>query len=181
MFDLPLEAEEPGFAELFAYWRDCGPAGRLPGRQHIDPLRFPRDLLPRIILFDVEREGGLPRFRFRLAGTHFVELCGQEPRAKWLDEMDLLPDGDRIIGALRAVLTTGAPALYAAPLTLPNRSQVWAKRLALPLARDGETIDMVLATYLLFREEFPIPPRLTIFDRTEPRPPGFAAKRRGPV
>jgi len=161
------------FAELFAHWQGRAPVGRLPGRQHIDPLDFPRDLLPRIVLFDVERTGDGPRFRIRVAGTHFVELCGQEPKGKFVDEIGPRPEGDKVIGALRSVLTMAAPAVYSAPLMLPNKQRVWAKRLALPLARDGEVIDMVLTAYVLLRNDFPAQPGLTIFDRTEPRPPGF--------
>ena len=60
------------------YLAGVAPPGRLPGRQHIDPVDFPT-LLPFVNLVDVEREqgegeqgardAGRMRFRYRLVGT----------------------------------------------------------------------------------------------------------------
>lgn len=167
MFVLPPAAGEPDFVALFEYWCRQAPAGCLPGRQHLDPIDMPRDLLPRLVLFDVERAIEGPLFRVRLAGTKVVELLGCEPRGLHLHQLGLAEAGS-LASTLKAVVTLGAPVVYSAPLALPNKRHVWARRLGLPLARDGATVDMVLGTYLLRDAASAGPAGLIVFDRLEP-------------
>lgn len=168
MFELPQTAEEPDFVALFEYWCRQAPAGLLPGRQHLDPLDMPRDLLPRIVLFDVERALDGPQFRVRLAGTKVVEMLGREPRGTRLHELGLAEAGN-LISALKAAVTLGAPVVYSAPLILPSKRHLWARRIGLPLARDGVTVDMVLGTYVLRDAAAGGPAGLIVFERLQPR------------
>ena len=168
MFTLPPEAGEPDFIALFDYWQRRAPSGALPGRQHLDPLDMPRELLPRLVLFDVERAFDGPQFRVRLAGTKVVELLGREPRGHALHELGLA-EARSLISALKAAVTLGAPVIYSAPLILPSKRLLWARRLGLPLARDGVTVDMVLGTYVLRDAAVAGHAGLVIFERLQPQ------------
>ena len=120
MFALPPEAGEPDFVQLFDYWCRQAPPGRLPGRQHLDPLDLPRDMLPLLMLFDVEAAIDGAQFRVRLAGTKVVQLLGREPRGLLLQQLGLTEAGN-LTSTFRAAVTLGAPVVYSAPLTLPSR------------------------------------------------------------
>jgi hypothetical protein len=159
MFILPLEASEPEIVELYTYWLGKAPAGKLPGRQHIDPVEFSPRLLPHVLLLDVERSDPAPRFRFRVAGTAFVDLIGREVRGRCYDEIAAPERVEPVCGALRKIAETGSPVFLEGPLTVPSRDFVWVKRLGLPLARDGENVDMILAAFhpVPKRREFAVP------------------------
>lgn len=164
MFALPPEAGDPDFAALFEYWCRQAPPGRLPGRQHLDPIDMPRDVLPRVVLFDVLPSTEGPLFRVRLAGTKVVQMLGREPRGAMLHQLGLA-EADSLASALKAAVTSGAPVIYSAPVILPSRRHLWARRLGLPLARDGVTVDMVLGTYVLRDAAAAGPPGLVVFER----------------
>src|SRR4051812_22620200 len=85
----PAQAKDPRFREFFDYWRSKAPPGRLPGRQHIDPLDIPH-LLPGVALFDVLRNGTGLRFRWRLIGTALVDAIGDDYTGRFVDEVGLL-------------------------------------------------------------------------------------------
>jgi hypothetical protein len=174
MFALPPAGLEPDFVALFDYWRRQAPEGRLPGRQHIDPIEMPRELLPRLMLLDVEPALDGPWFRVRLAGTKVVELLGREPRGRLVHQLGLA-EAASLLTAIKSVASLGAPAIYSAPLALPNQRQVWARRLGLPLARDGATVDMVLASYLWRDAALAASPGLVIFERLSRKSPRLAA------
>ena len=147
MFQLPAEAVEPEFSWLLDYWRAKRRDGRLPARRDIDPLELPPSLLPNILLLDVERGGGAPRFRVRLAGTGFAALLGREFTGRYFDEVGPAHQMAPILDALHGLVATGQPAFLAGPMARPNNDPVWLKRFALPLAEDGETVDMILASF----------------------------------
>lgn len=147
MLALPPEASEPELIELYEYWRSKAPPGKLPGRQHLDPTELSSRLLPHILLVDVERMPDGPRFRLRVAGTFFVSLIGRDMTGRYYDEIAPADRVGPVITALRTIVETGEPVFLEGPLTVPSRDFIWVKRLGLPLARDGETVDMVLASF----------------------------------
>ena len=147
MFELPPAASEPEIVELYEYWRSKSPPGKLPGRQHSDPAAFSPRLLPHILLADVERTPDGPRFRLRVAGTSVVEMIGRDMTGRYFDEVAPADRTGLVIAALRTIVETGEPVFLESQLTVPSRDFIWVKRLGLPLARDGETVDMVLASF----------------------------------
>jgi hypothetical protein len=147
VFQLPADAVEPEFATLYDYWRGKCRGGRLPARRDIDPLDLPRSMLPNMLLLDVEHGGAAPRFRVRLAGTGFVSLYGFEVTGRYFDELAPPTAIAPLMEALHAIVATREPRYLASPLTAPNKNFRWIKRFALPLAEDGDTVDMVIAWF----------------------------------
>lgn len=148
---LPAGTEvDPAFARLHAYWLGKCKNGLLPARTDIDPLEIPRDLLPGIALLDVETQPpphppGTRRYRIRLFGSALAAMTGGDETGRYYDET-LPPAGyamlDQLLGQ---VVTEGRVAFLAAPSGAPGRGFLHFGRLALPLAADGRTVDMILA------------------------------------
>lgn len=172
---LPAEVTDPGLRAFYDYWRSRAPAGRLPGRQHIDPLDMPA-LLPSLVLLDVvapevDRVGGAAaggdatlRFRVRLAGGTLVELVGSNPTGHFIDAFVPANRRAALNQAYTSVVRGRAAHYWESQLWTEGREFVRVQRLALPLARDGETVDMVIGCYARVEEA---PPAGAV-------PPGFA-------
>lgn len=148
--------QRPQHKKLLEYWRSKAPPGRLPTRQSIDPLDLP-ELLPWMILYDVAWEDTTPRFRFRLVGTGNVQRYGRDATGLWFEEAY---EGD-ILASQLAVFTEVAasakPSLMRNRLPIEGREFVEYDRLILPLASDGQTVDMLMA--LMIFDEASLRPR----------------------
>jgi hypothetical protein len=144
---LPLAVQQPPFRTLYELWHAACRPGRLPSRQDFDPTALPPRLLAQILLFDCVPAGEGWRFRFRVAGTAFHDLIGIEATGRFLDEIAPPERAQPVQSALEAIVTTGRPVYLAGRLTLVNRDYVRVCRLGLPLAQDGEHVDMVLAIF----------------------------------
>lgn len=141
-FDLP-ETAAPRIRALYDYWRAIHPrGGGLPGRRHLDPLDIPR-LLPNIWMIDVRRQP--LRFRFRLVGTEIMKLTGRDATGQWLDQVypgyahseAFASHRDCAVNARPGYRKSGVPSP-------PGRRVVETERICLPLAEDGETVDILL-------------------------------------
>jgi hypothetical protein len=142
--------QRPNYAKLdaqFARMRDylagVAPPGKLPGRQHIDPLAI-RALLSFTNLVDVERKDGNIRFRFRLIGTLQSTAAGREISGKYLEDAVLPEYLERIRGNMMAVLETREAVYDRFGMPHPDRDFIDTERVYFPLARDGENVDMLL-------------------------------------
>ena len=58
-----------------------------------------------------------------------------------------------VIRALDLVVERKAPVYLSGRLSIPSQDYVWVKRLGLPLAQDGDTVDMILAIWLAERRK----------------------------
>ena len=138
------DACDPKVRAIVEYWQSVHPETGLPGRQHIDPVDIPR-LLPNIWLVDVERDP--VRFRFRLMGTLVVEYAGEDNTGNWFDQR--WPDFDP--SEYAKVVETGEPTwARGRSRWRPERDFYEIERVRLPLARDGETVDMILVLTVFF-------------------------------
>jgi hypothetical protein len=150
--ELPRAATDPRLRDFFAYWRAKAPPGRLPGRQHLDPLDIPR-LLRHIAMFDVVCSAGATRFRFRLMGTGVVQLMGNDYTGRWVDET-MAPDVYFNLEAAFTQVCAAQPHYWERLLPFPNREYVGHRRLALPLASDGVAVDMIIGCHIpVLRED----------------------------
>jgi len=142
---LPLD-RWPEFRRVHDYLARKAPPGKLPGRQHIDPLDFP-DLLPRIMLIDVVgNERGKPQFRIRLMGSDVVVLQGQDGTGKYVEQ--ILTGGRDIIAGYRDILVTRRPQYRQGTVAAVGREFIPYERIAFPLAGDGENVDMLLLIFV---------------------------------
>ncbi len=137
----------PRFRRLSEYLAAKAPPGKLPGRQHIDPLEL-FDLLPYLMLVDVVRQpDGSARYKLRLVGTEAVAIQGSDRTGKYVDEVLTGQDGAEIIRRYDEILQTRQPQYRRGVVATPGREHVQYERVAFPLARDGETVDMLIFVF----------------------------------
>jgi hypothetical protein len=132
--------------ELFAYWASLKDGGRLPGRRNLDPAGIKR-LLPTVSLIDVVPEAakaGAPEFRMRLAGTGLYGVYGREITGKRLGDIYNTTAADYWRGELGKVVSERRPAVGVHNMAWRGASHLSILWLRLPLASDGEDVDMIL-------------------------------------
>ncbi len=137
----------------YRYWLSICPRDRLPGRQHLDPLAIPRDLLPGIWLLDVQHEPF--RLRYRLVGTAIVAAIGRDVTGMWLDDAHphVLKQAD-FFERYRRVVATQQPSRRRGPARLwTHRDYACVENILLPFARDGRTVDLLIVYTVLFRTD----------------------------
>jgi hypothetical protein len=134
------------FSEMQAYLDKVAPEGKLPGRQHIDPLEF-REFMSFINLVDVEREEGDIRFRYRLVGEEQTRRAGREITGMLLKDALLPGLVPRVRSNMMKVLMTRKAVFDSFPMPHPDREFIVSQRMYYPLAGDGETIDMLLTLH----------------------------------
>lgn len=141
MKNLP-EKTHSDIRELYEYWQGISPSGKLPGRQHFDPINVP-GLLPDITLIEVRRNP--KRFWNRLVGSRIEEYAGESLTGRWFAQR-LSGKNLRVVHEnLNLVLGTKQPHWRRGrPRIRWEKELVDLERLYLPLARDGETVDMIL-------------------------------------
>ncbi len=131
--------------EMLSYWRSRRQRGRLPGRAEIDPRDFKRHL-PTISLIDVRRDApdGAPDYSLRLAGTGLYSVYGREITGKRLCDVYAAEAAAYWRGELDKIVESRSPGVGVHSLGwrgAPHLSLLW---LRLPLARNGEEVDMIL-------------------------------------
>ena len=154
MYVLPSEASEAEFRELLSYWQSKLAQGRLPGRQHIDPTELQPRHLSQLLLLDVVAPAAPKqrrRYRFRVAGTGFAAIAGRDVTGLHYDEIGAPERAMPVIRALDLAVERKAPVFLSGRLSIPSQDYIWVKRLGLPLAQDGERVDMILAVWLAER------------------------------
>ena len=145
-------AWNPLIARFFEYWLSIAPAGRLPGRQHFDPLDI-AELMPRVWILDVVREATGPRFRYRLVGTREVQTLQREVTGRWLDEVQPhLKEAPNGFARFTAIADTGKATYRKGPVTFVHRKDDRiVENCMVPLARDGALVDMIAVCSVLYR------------------------------
>lgn len=154
--DFRLSAEaHPAMHVAFDYWRSVRPAPHLlPGRQHIDPLQMPR-ILPYAWLMEVHPPlpgMDIPRFRFRLVGSHVDLGFGGPKTGCWLHEIEPEFNTDRAMQAhFVACARHGTPShRRGQPRFHFNAEAAELERLMLPLAGDGRHVDMIFGCTIFY-------------------------------
>jgi hypothetical protein len=146
-FASPLD-RHPRFRRLADYLAANAPPGKLAGRQHIDPLQL-GDLLPWLMLIDVVvAEGASPRYRIRLVGTETAAIQGSDATGKFVDEVLTLDEGAEIIAGYGEILRNKAPQYRQGTVATPGRDHVPYRRVAFPLASDGENVDRLIFVFM---------------------------------
>lgn len=138
--------DEPLLAELYHYWSGRRGGRIAPARSDIDPVDIPH-LLPHLMLSDIVTDGpdGARRVQFRLAGTKIEARIGCSLRNRFLDELKKGAYLKYVFGLYEKVIGEKTPVFSENGLVDADGSTVTVKRLLLPLSKDAETVDMVLA------------------------------------
>ena len=139
-------AQNPAIAKCYGYWlakKALCPPGLLPGRQHIDPQEM-RSFLQYVLLFDVERNGVHYRFKHRLTGTHFAQLFGREVTGRYIEHTGSLETFEAVYRRLAGIVDDKQPVYGIAPAPVAKHRHLDYEHLTMPLAADGQTVDMLL-------------------------------------
>lgn len=141
--DLSEIPQDSPIVAFDAYWRRIAPPGRLPGRQHLDPIDIPR-LIGWLFLIDVVREapGGMD-FRYRLIGTRNVRLVGHDATGHRVHESFAPEVAAVMANQYRTAVETARPCFWATDVPNSERTYIRCFRGLFPLARDGATVDML--------------------------------------
>jgi len=139
-------------AHLYRYWQAKRGDRLMPSRTDINPSEM-QAFLPHTMLIDVvfDAQRGT-RFRLRLVGTYVVDGYGVEVTGKYLDELDLGEQRDKLIEACLHSVKRKKPAYRSGELRhhITNEN-IHYERLGLPLSSDGETVNILLIGSLLQR------------------------------
>jgi hypothetical protein len=139
--DIP---EQSPIIALNRYWNEIKPAGKLPGRQHFDPVDIPK-IISWVFLCEVLRpaEGGLD-FRYRLIGTSNNRLVGKDATGMTVSEAFAPEAAEAIHRHYGITVERREPTFWQTDVPTRERRFVHCHRAVFPLARDGETVDMLV-------------------------------------
>jgi len=127
--------------DLYAYWASMKGGQKLPSRAAIRPEDLKR-FLPTISLIDVHPNSG--DYRLRLAGTGLFNVYGREITGRTIGEAFSPPVADYWRQELDRVVDERLPVVGLHNLAwrgTPHLSMLWIR---LPLASNGEDVDMIL-------------------------------------
>ncbi|MEQ8818537.1 MAG: PAS domain-containing protein [Thalassobaculum sp.] len=143
LVDPDLLFESPLLAEILVIWTRLRGDGAMPMPGDIDPVDLPRDVLPHLLLVDVEHAPSL-RFRWRLIGTYATRILGRDMTGRYWDEIYDERTFQRIAVGLEWVLRHRLPVRTLG--TAPDASEhfVRSESAIMPLSSDGRTIDRML-------------------------------------
>ncbi len=127
--------------EVFAYWSSLRRDGRLPGRADLRPHDLKR-LLPTVSLIDVARDP--LDYRMRLAGTGLYTVYGHEITGRGLRDIYSRDAAGYWRGELDKVVLGRRPGVGCHNMAWRGEAHVSLLWIRLPLASDGETVDMIL-------------------------------------
>lgn len=141
------EDVHPKIRLLHDYWLECATAaGQLPGRRQIDPLRIPK-LLENVWLMDVV--GRPPRFRMRLVGGAMRRMGILAVPGDFVDTF--IADDAPPVQELLHLVAARQPTWFRGQAYMPHETQLFSlERIFLPLADDGQMVDVVLGLTLFF-------------------------------
>lgn len=137
------EITSPRIRRLYSYWSGLHQAGpeTLPRRSDISPDQI-RDLLPNIMIVDVERNP--MRFRYRLVGTRVVEYNGVEFTGRYLGEIGWEEERD-LLDSYVGVVETRRPVFGSLVWDLVTGRPGRCEFARLPLSEDNNVVSQILA------------------------------------
>lgn len=136
----------PTLVRLYDYWASRRRGGSFPSRRDIDPVEF-KFALGNVTLIDVLYEP--LRFRFRLVGSLMAQRMGWDLTGKMVDETPDAEYRDSLIAAYREIVENRKPSTILYERNIDGKARRF-EVLRLPLAADGETINMLLLCPLYF-------------------------------
>jgi hypothetical protein len=142
----PVAGADPDLGDLVGLlqiWEERRKGGALPARDSFDPLDL-KKFLGRIVLFDVL--GNPRRFRFRLVGTDWVMRFGLDPTNTLVDDFPRAESRPFINEVLGKVVDGRVPLWVRRAVLIEGRYYHYGM-LLMPLSKDGEAVDMIMAGF----------------------------------
>ena len=127
----------------FDYWLRKRQGRLMPSRGDIDPMEITK-ILPHVFLMDVQHEP--LDFRYRLIGTKMDEYMLARYTGMWMSEIPHQAPPSRIYANCRKVVMERAPFAADTPYVGKNKEFLTTEDLIMPLADDGERVDMLFVT-----------------------------------
>lgn len=136
-----IAVEAPALRRLLDDWQARRRGKKLPARGDFDPVDL-KYLMGKLLLVDVLREP--LRFRFRLIGTELVKRAGSDLTGRMLDEHPDPEFREHVRQRFAITVATRQPqSSIETRLVLDGRLRRY-EALLLPLASDGEAVDMLM-------------------------------------
>ena len=140
MNDIAKSIKDDRLLRLLEYWTAKRGDRRFPARSDIDPLEFSY-AMGWVTLLDVEHDP--LRFRCRVHGTQLLAKNQYDLTGKYLEEHPLPEFAAHCRRVWSETVARRAPTHGFYDQTVDGRKRTF-EALRLPLASDGETIDMLL-------------------------------------
>jgi hypothetical protein len=139
--------ETPLLRRLLEDWQERRRGRHLPSRRDFDPLDL-KYILGKLLLIDVLRDP--LRFRFRLIGTELTARTGVELTGQFLEDHPDPEFRELLRRRYTQVVEERRPiASIQTRLVIDNKLRRY-EALLLPLAVDGETVDMLMVGIVYF-------------------------------
>jgi len=130
----------------YDYWlgkqRTLADPDMLPARRDLDPLMEVPRLAPRMMLKDVQQAP--LDFRYRLIGTALRRHMAQDWTGRWLSEIPFQRSGSTVWQNNHLVTLERTPLLARPPYVGPHKEFLYVESIILPLADNGQTVDMLM-------------------------------------
>lgn len=150
----PARIDEPKLEKLYRYWSSKTVSGRPPTKVAIDPTEI-RDLIKNVAFLDFDPARN--DFLFTLAGSKVEEIVGRPLRGIYLSEIVPASFWDHTQARFRAVIEEREPHYCQCSLEYLGRPRRAARRLLLPLSRDGRDLDSLLFAAVPHRDDSSLP------------------------
>jgi hypothetical protein len=135
----PPDIHDQRLRGLWGYWSGKRRGAALPGRASISPLEM-RSWLGSLLLMDVVDAGR--DFRYRLHGTQLVQLFGADLTGQLVSALPVR-DVERLLGEGRTVVASRSWH-YTEETVVAEKQHIAISKLILPLAADGQDVDMLV-------------------------------------
>lgn len=145
MFD-STKIDEPKLERLFRYWSDKADSSRPPARAAIDPTEL-GDLIKNLAFLDFDPDRN--DYVFTLAGSRVEEMTGRALKGVYLSEVVAGQQLAQTLARFAMVMEHGEPHYCECDLVFVGRPQWAARRLLLPLSRNGRQADSLLFAAVL--------------------------------
>lgn len=135
-----LDIRSPILRQGLAYWNEKRAQRMMPARADIDPMEI-IPILPHVILLDVLRDP--LDFRYRLIGTVTEDHMAEPYTGRRFSEISHQRAPSRIWSCCEQVVQDPRPLRSDIPYIGPKRDFTALEDIMMPLAADGETVDMI--------------------------------------
>lgn len=151
--DPSLALEHPTLRAALDVWTVARGSRPMPARVDIDPLRMPREILPHILLIEVEH-APRQRFRWRLIGTHITGTLGRDSTGRYLDEL-YEPEAEAcLLTGPRWAMEHRRPVRTLGSASLRDEPFLQLECIHMPLSDDGACVSMILTASVYDRSVY---------------------------